>query len=90
MRISGLIASTGERRISALLEMLEAFPIVAMAAAIVFLPLLSEEPPRPLSAASDEDIDCRRFDRSPELWQERHGTKIADCCQKCCQTRHRA
>jgi hypothetical protein len=61
------------------LEMLEAFPVIAMAAAIVFLPLLSEKPPRPFSTASDEN--SRRLGRSAELWQERHGTKITDCCQ---------
>jgi hypothetical protein len=74
------------------LEMLEAFPVIAMAAAIVFLPLLSEEPPRPFSPARDENIDSQQVGRSSELWQERHETKTANCCQKCCQTpsRHRA
>lgn len=70
-----------------MLEMLEAFPILAMAAAIVFLPLLSEEPPRPFSAANDEN--SRRLDRPAGLWQERHGTKTADCCQECRQAQHR-
>ena len=73
-----------------MLEMLEAFPVIAMAAAIVFLPLLSEEPPRPFSAARDENIDSQQLGRSSELWQERHGMKTTDCCQKCCQTRHRS
>lgn len=82
-----LFAPLAERRISAVLEMLEAFPVIAMAAAIVFLPLLSEEPPRPFSAASDEN--SRRSDRSAQPWPERHGTKTADCRQRCCQTRHR-
>lgn len=36
---------------------LEALPIVLMAAAIVFLPLLSEEPPRPFRAVNDEKDD---------------------------------
>jgi hypothetical protein len=44
--------------------MLDAFPVIAMAAAIAFLPLLSEEAPRRFPAASDEKIDSRRLDRS--------------------------
>ena len=39
-----LIAPLAERRISAVLEMLEAFPVIAMAAAIVFLPLPARSP----------------------------------------------
>ncbi|MFO1099479.1 MAG: hypothetical protein U1E81_14755 [Xanthobacteraceae bacterium] len=59
-----------------MIEMLDAFPVIAMAAAIVFLPLLSEEPPRRFPAASDENIRSRWGDRSAKPQNGQGGTSV--------------
>jgi hypothetical protein len=65
-----------QKRDGALIEMLDAFPVIAMAAAIVFLPLLSEEPPRRFPAASDENIRSRWRNRSAKPQSGQTGTSI--------------